>query len=52
MSIAFKESQNNANDESFANMLNIQILQHNCARLHMWLKDWQQQSIKAYDISN
>ncbi len=25
-------SQNNANDKSFANMLNIQILQHNCAR--------------------
>jgi hypothetical protein len=32
MSIAFEMSQNNANDESFANMLNIQILQHNCAR--------------------
>ncbi len=26
-------SQNNANNESFANMLNIWILQHNCARL-------------------
>jgi len=25
-------SQNNANDKSFANMLNIQILQHDCAR--------------------
>ncbi len=25
-------SQNNANDKSFANTLNIQILQHNCAR--------------------
>ncbi len=25
-------SQNNANDKSFANMLNIWILQHNCAR--------------------
>ncbi len=32
MSSAFKMSQNNANDESFANTLNIQILQHNCAR--------------------
>ncbi len=32
MSIAFEMSQNNANDESFANMLNIWILQHNCAR--------------------
>ncbi len=32
MSIAFEMSQNNANDESFANMLNIQILQHNCAK--------------------
>ena len=25
-------SQNNANNESFANMSNIRILQHNCAR--------------------
>jgi len=32
MSIAFEMSQNNANDESFANTLNIRILQHNCAR--------------------
>ena len=32
MSIAFEMSQNNANDESFANTLNIQILQYNCAR--------------------
>ncbi len=32
MSSAFKISQNNANDKSFANMLNIWILQHNCAR--------------------
>ena len=32
MSSAVKMSQNNANDESFANMLNIQILQHNCAK--------------------
>ncbi len=32
MSIAFEISQNNANDESFANTLNIWILQHNCAR--------------------
>ena len=32
MSIAFEMSQNNANDESFANTLNIQILQHNCVR--------------------
>ncbi len=32
MSIAFEMSQNNANDKSFANTLNIRILQHNCAR--------------------
>ncbi len=32
MSIALKMSQNNANDKSFANTLNIWILQHNCAR--------------------
>ncbi len=32
MSSAFEMSQNNANDESFANTLNIWILQHNCAR--------------------
>ncbi len=32
MSSAVKMSQNNANDKSFANMLNIRILQHNCAR--------------------
>ncbi len=32
MSIAVKMSQNNANDKSFANTLNIWILQHNCAR--------------------
>ncbi len=32
MSIAFEMSQNNANDESFANTLNIWILQHNYAR--------------------
>ncbi len=32
MSIAFEMSQNNANDESFANTLNVWILQHNCAR--------------------
>ncbi len=32
MSIAVEMSQNNANDESFANTLNIRILQHNCAR--------------------
>ena len=25
-------SQNNANDKSFVNTLNIRILQHNCAR--------------------
>ncbi len=32
MSIAFEMSQNNANNKSFANTLNIRILQHNCAR--------------------
>ncbi len=32
MSITSENSQNIANDESFANELNIQILQHNCAR--------------------
>ncbi len=32
MSIAFEMSQNNANNESFANMLNIWILQHNYAK--------------------
>ncbi len=32
MSIAFEMSQNNANDKSFANTLNIRILQHNCIR--------------------
>ncbi len=32
MSIAVKMSQNNANDKSFANTLNIRILQHNYAR--------------------
>jgi len=32
MSSAVEMSQNNANDKSFANMLNIRILQHNCAR--------------------
>ncbi len=30
--MTFEMSQNNANDKSFANMLNIRILQHNCAR--------------------
>ncbi len=32
MSIAVEMLQNNANDKSFANMSNIRILQHNCAR--------------------
>ena len=32
MSSAVERSQNNANDESFANTLNIRILQYNCAR--------------------
>ncbi len=32
MSITFEMSQNNVNDKSFANTLNIWILQHNCAR--------------------
>ncbi len=32
MSSTVEMSQNNANDENFANTLNIQILQHNCAR--------------------
>ncbi len=32
MSITSENSQNIANDESFANELNIRILQHNCAR--------------------
>jgi len=34
--------QNNANEESFANTLNIRILQHNCARstqiMHVCMK--------------
>ena len=32
MSTTLESLQSNANDESFANMLNIWILQHNCAR--------------------
>jgi hypothetical protein len=32
MNITFEILQNNANDESFANTSNIQVLQHNCAR--------------------
>ncbi len=32
MSTTLESLQNNANDESFANTLNIRILQHNCAR--------------------